>query len=115
MSVKPIDLQVNFSQLSNVGKEQALQKDSLLHQQSIMAQDSVEKTLSIEKRVQENSQSETHYELSDRDANSFYNPDENNDSKGKDDEDKHLFNGTSKGKSNPFKDPQLGKLLDVKG
>lgn len=114
MSVKPIDLQVNFSQLSNVGKEQAVLKDSLLHQQSIMSQESIEKTLSMDKKVYENQKSDTNYELKDSNQSGFYNPDSDSEDK-KEEDDSHLFSGTSKEQSDPFKDPQLGKLLDLKG
>lgn len=51
MPVKPIDLQVNFSQISNVGREQSDLANSLVHRQQFMERQSEIYSLESEKRV----------------------------------------------------------------
>ena len=44
MPIQPIDLQVLFAHLSQVGKEQAVQKDAAVLQQSAQAKELIEKS-----------------------------------------------------------------------
>jgi hypothetical protein len=53
MAVQPIDVQVLFSRLSQIGKEQAASKDAILQAQAAAGNEIVEKTRQQERSVRE--------------------------------------------------------------
>ena len=53
MSIQPMDLQVLFSRLSQVGREQAAMKDMLIQSQAVTASEIAERSEEQDRRVSE--------------------------------------------------------------
>lgn len=51
MSIQPIDLQVLFSRLNQIGRDQALQRDSVLQAQAVAASEIAERSEEKDRRV----------------------------------------------------------------
>lgn len=115
MSVKPIDLQVNFSQINHVGKDQAFLKESLSHQQAVMAKESAQESLDADKKVKAPVK-EADSDRINEDQGQSPSQEKENPSGQRDLQGKQLLSKSVSSKlDNPFDDPDLGKLLDLKG
>jgi len=107
MSIQPIDLQTLFTKMTQVGKDQAVEKESIMLQQAIKGSE-------IEKRNQQN----------DNSVNRANNSDEGPE-KTKEDNEQHAQDQKKKKKKNEkdktpekreiLSDPNLGKNIDFSG
>lgn len=52
MAIKPIDLQVNFSQMNHVGRDQAASKNAELHQQAVAGQEIAQQSVEVDSKIQ---------------------------------------------------------------
>lgn len=114
MSVKPIDLQVNFSQINHVGKEQAFLKEGLLHQQALMEKESAMESLNADKKVAKTGKESDPNKIQDdqqshpqKHDTPFFKKNSYDKKSCLKEEDDHT--------DDPFEDPDLGKILDLKG
>ena len=107
MSIKPIDLQVLFSQLNQVGKEQAAQKDVPLIQQSIQGNELVRKTEEQDHSVNQTKGTGEGIEQVKNDL----------ESKGEKRSAQHGEKESQDSKEKPavFTDPELGQNIDLSG
>ncbi|MDR0689747.1 MAG: hypothetical protein LBG08_05735 [Spirochaetaceae bacterium] len=111
MAIQPIDLQTLFTQLDKVGKNQAAQKDGLHIQQALQGDQIQRKT---DERIQSVNESQDTGEgaetIKDR------NPRKNNDEEqqGREDQDEGSPEEPQK-KPWIFRDPDLGKNIDISG
>jgi len=58
MSVKPIDLQTNISQITEVGKNEQVRNEALIQQQNALAGESDEKSRLVKSRMEESKKGE---------------------------------------------------------
>lgn len=105
MPIQPIDLQTLFAQLSNIGKEQAVAKDSSIIAQSIQGSE-----LAKTKEHEDNSVNQAK-ELADGPGLIKDEKKKKRESKGEGDTDKE----ENKKEKEFFKDPYLGKHIDLQG
>ena len=104
MAIQPIDVQVLFSRLSQIGKEQAASKDAILQSQAAAGNEIVEKTRQQERSVRETDDIEE-------------GPDKANDEEEKNNQKR---GGTRKERQHEeerqvFKDPDIGTQVDISG
>jgi hypothetical protein len=104
MAIQPIDVQVLFSRLSQIGKEQAVTKDAILQSQAAAGNEIVEKTRQQERSVRETVNIEEGPDKTHDDGESN-NKRQGNSKKEKQDE----------GEREVFRDPDLGKQVDISG
>ncbi|MBN2652323.1 MAG: hypothetical protein JXR63_08070 [Spirochaetales bacterium] len=113
MGINPIDLQVNFLQMSNVvGKEQAAARHGLLVNQDIKGDELAEKTLTDDEKVKESQDSgdgATKVDEDKQEANSRQTSGHKKDESSEDHED------DEKKKKSIVKDPDLGRYIDLSG
>jgi hypothetical protein len=111
MAIQPIDLQTLFTQLDKVGKNQAAQKEGLQIQQAIQGDQIQRKT---DERIQSVNESQDTGEGAEtiRDRTSRKNADE--EKQGREEKDE---NSEDKSPGEPliFRDPDLGRNIDVSG
>ncbi len=109
MPIQPLDLQVLFAHLNQVGKEQSLLKNGAVIQQSVKGNELVKETQHKDESVNNlKSTDDENQKIKDSEAGgggAFKNKDENKEKK---EEDK-------KHKKKYFTDPALGKNIDISG
>jgi hypothetical protein len=107
MSIKPIDLQVLFSQLNQVGKEQAAQKDVPVANQSLQGSELVRKAEEQEHSVNQTKDTGEGIEQVKNDL----------ESRGDKRSSQHGEKDSEDAKEKPavFTDPELGQNVDLSG
>ncbi len=107
MSIQPIDLQTLFVKMSQVGKEQAIEKDSITLQQQIQGNE-------IAKRNQHSDNSVNRADNSDTGPEKTKADNEHTHSQEKRENEKNKEAKTSESKE-ILSDPDLGKNIDFSG
>ena len=106
MSIQPIDLQTLFVKMNQVGKEQAVNKESITLQQEIQGSEIVKKNQHDNNSVNRADSSDTGPEKTKEDGEGEKNQSQREHKKGKDEKQKNheiLF------------DPDLGRNIDISG
>ena len=104
MSLQPIDLQTLFSQLSNVSREQAALRDGLVQQQALVGNEILRKSEQEQHTVTE----------SDEVADGPENVHDDDESQSKEEERKRKRRREQE-KREVFREPYLGKNVDLSG
>jgi len=106
MSIQPIDLQTLFLKMSQVGKDQAVEKDSITLQQSLQGHEIAKRNLHSDNSVNKanNSDSGPEKTKEDKEQSSAKNQGKEKKEKNKTAENKEILS-----------DPDLGKNIDFSG
>jgi len=110
MSIKPIDLQVNFSQMNHVGRDQAAIKNAELHKDLVAGQEIAQESVDSDSKVLKTEKSGE--ELKVGDEHKGRNSSNQNSNSEEDDKEDEI---AEKKKSTLFDDPAVGKHLDLSG
>ena len=109
MSVSPLDLQILYSNLKNVGQQHAAERAAEVAQQDKQADESARKADENDHKVGESKDIETGAEkIKDEQKN-------NSGSSGKEKEDNKEDSDTPKPEKNYFEDPDIGHHIDISG
>ncbi len=105
MAIQPIDLQVLFSRLNQVGREQAVQRDAQIQAQAVAGNEIAERSEEGDHRVAELSTDEEGPE------------NVGDDSEGKQGSSRqgHREKDDDEAKESIFRDPDLGQNVDISG
>lgn len=105
MAIQPIDLQVLFSRLNQIGRDQALQRDAQVQAQAVAGSEIAEKSEERDHRVSELSTEEEGPE------------NVNDEAEGQHGEAGHQRSGENAEQSEDevFRDPDLGQHIDISG
>lgn len=104
MPIEPIDLQVLFSRMLDVGKEQAAQNEQVNVAQSLQASELVRQT-----ETQSNSVNET------RETGEVEPTKENGEGASGEEAEEHRSKGKKQKRRPTFQDPELGRNIDIVG
>ncbi|MFP4551806.1 MAG: hypothetical protein ACLFNT_13455 [Spirochaetales bacterium] len=106
MSVQPIDLQVLFSRLNEISREQAVHKDAVIQGQAVTAREIVQKSDEKGKTVTETNTEEEGPETV---------ADQHEQDSGSEQGDRRKHESQKKEKPRYFQDPDLGQNIDISG
>ncbi len=105
MSVQPIDLQVLFARLNQIGREQAANKNMLIQAQAVAANEIAERSEEQDRRVSDvNIQEEGPEKLSDEGENSETPGEQHREDASE-----------SEAEQEVLQDPDLGQNIDISG
>lgn len=105
MAIHPIDLQVLFSRLNQIGREQAVQRDAQIQAQAVAASEIAEQSESRDHRVSELSTEEEGPEVVNEE-------DEGKQGTG---QESRSSNEEEEPTQEVFRDPDLGQHIDISG
>jgi hypothetical protein len=105
VSIQPIDLQVLFSRLNQIGREQAVQRDAQVQAQAVAGKEIAERSEQRDHRVSELSTEEEGPEVVGEDG-------QNTASGGQEGEAREESEET---RQEVFRDPDLGRHVDLSG
>lgn len=110
MSLRPIDLQNLFVHLNQVGREQAAREEAPLHAQQVAAEEIKEETRQFGEKVQATEETSSgaekiHDEQSGRQEEEAF-------QEGEEGEEANQEENKS---DDPFRDPDLGNKIDIRG
>lgn len=107
MAIQPMDLQVLFSRLSQVGREQAAMKDMLIQSQAVTASEIAERSEEQDRRVSElNTEEEGPEKTGDEGSGAALAEHEEEESQSDHEE---------SDAAEVFRDPDLGQNIDISG
>lgn len=107
MSLQPIDLQTLFSQLSNVSREQAALRDGLIQNQAVVGSQIVRKGEQDQHTVTESDEV--------ADGPEGLHDDDESQKKGEEQDKRHRQGSDQDRKREVFREPHLGKNVDLSG
>jgi hypothetical protein len=106
MAIQPIDLQVLFSRLSQIGREQALMRDAQVQAQAVAGSEIAERSEEGDHRVAQLSAEEEGPESVD---------DESEGGQQQGSRHQHRQGGDEASRDRVFRDPDLGQNVDISG
>lgn len=110
MAIQPIDLQVLFSRLDNIGRESTAAQQAAAQEQDVAGREIAEQSRATMRRVREAEEVPDGPERVSEDEEQATSQEERSrDTKGEDGE------TDSRGDSGAFKDPDLGQTIDLSG
>ena len=105
MAVQPIDLQVLFARLNQVGREQALLRDAQAQAQIVAGNEIAEQSEEQDHRVSQAAEAEEGLEVVDDEARGNH----------REDQQRQQGAGREMSESEVFRDPDLGQNVDLSG
>ena len=106
MSIQPIDLQVLFARLNQIGREQAANRDMLIQAQAVAANEIAERSEEEDRRV-------SHVQVQDEGLEKASNDGENTGTAGE--QEREEESGSSETDKEVLQDPDLGQNIDISG
>jgi hypothetical protein len=107
MPIEPIDLQVLFSRMLDIGKEEAVRNETVNVTQSVQAGELVRKTEERSNSVNQAQETDEVRHLEEQESSPH--------GSGRTEHDRHEKDRRKRGQKESFQDPELGKNIDITG
>ena len=105
MAVQPIDLQVLFARLNQVGREQAILRDAQVQAQAVAGSEIAEQSEEQDHRVSQLAEAEEGPQIVDAESQGGQ----------RENQQEHSRDGEEKRANDVFRDPDLGQHVDLSG